>query len=62
MEEGDRIHKTAITNILSEYQIIVGYQGKVKRCCHALEALLEAGTSKDLLIDVVQELSADIIR
>lgn len=53
MEERDQICKTAIKGIQSKDQIIASYKGKVKRCSHALEAMLKAGTSKHVLIDVV---------
>lgn len=49
--ERDQTHKVAI----------VGYRDKVKRCSHTLETMLEVGISKDVLIDVVQDLITDII-
>lgn len=53
LKEKDRIYEAAIADIQSKDHIIEGYQDKVKRCSHALEAMLGARTSKDVLIDVV---------
>lgn len=38
----------------------VNYQDKAKRCSHALEVMLKARTSKDVMIDVIRDLIADI--
>lgn len=51
MEKREKTHKA----------IIAGYQDKVKKCNHTLETMLEVEISKDVLIDVVRDLIADII-
>lgn len=48
--ERDQTHKMAIA----------GYRDKVERCSYTLEAMLEARISKDVLIDIVQDLIVDI--
>lgn len=52
------IHESAITNIQSKDQTIASYQNKAKRCSHVLEAAM---TSKNVMIDVIWDLIANIV-
>lgn len=61
MEERAQIHEAAITDSQIKDHIIASYQNKAKRCSHELEVMAEARTSKDVVIDVIQDLIIDII-
>lgn len=59
-EERYRVHGAAIAEIQNKNHNTVGYQDRAKRCSHALDAMLEARTSRDVLIDVIRDLIANI--
>lgn len=61
MEKGARIYETPFTDIQSRDQINASYQDTAKRCSHAIEVMLKVGTSKDMVIDVIRDLIANII-
>lgn len=59
MKKRAQIHKVAIIDIQSRDQIMASYKGRAKRCSHVLEVMLKVGNSKDVVIDVIQDLIAD---
>lgn len=61
VEKRIRVHETAIANVQSKDQIIARYCNKTKRCSHALEVVLKADTSNDVMIDVIWDLINIII-
>lgn len=59
MEGRARIHEMSIVDIQDREQNIASRLEKAKKCSHALGVMLEAGTLKDVIIDVIRGLIAD---